>query len=102
MALEKPEIWVSLVAEACHAETYKTIVQAMFNDNIVTDARLMVLEEYTRDVCERYPNIAEDICCLYVQLLDQLTRRWYHTLPGIFQGLCQCIANVLMACLSCI
>ena len=100
---KKPENWNALVDEACSVDAYNAIVQAMFDDNIVTDARLMVLEVYTMDVCERYPNIAEAIQSLYTEIRDQLV----HSndcimVPGFVQGLCQCIANVLMACSSCI
>ena len=100
---KKPEDWNELVDKACSVDVFKAIVQAMFDDNIVTDARLMVLEVFTMDVCERYPNIAKEIRSLYIEIYDQLIDSDNrHMFPGFVQGLCQCIANVLTACSSCI
>jgi len=88
---EKPENWNNLVEKAKNLEAYKAIIEAMFDDNIVNDVRLMVFEEYTCDVCMRYPNIAADIQNMYILIRNKLTYRWYHSIPGILQGLFQCI-----------
>ena len=75
-----PSNWDVFVDKAPAIEAYTGIVQAMFNDNIVTDGRLVVLEVYTLDVCKKYPTIAQDIQTLYVHIYDQLNPRWYHSL----------------------
>jgi len=53
--------WMKCVELAKSPELYQKIVTTMFDDGIVNQGRLRVLEEYTMDVCERYPRIAPHI-----------------------------------------
>ena len=65
MSFVKPEFWDDLVSKSICVESYKGIVIAMFKDMVVNEARLFVLEEYTRSVGERYPDNAYDVWTEY-------------------------------------
>jgi len=85
----KPDSWQVCVATANSLEAYCNIVQSMFDDNVVTDERLFILDVYTKDVCEKYPAMAQDVRQHYHQIYHQLTHRWYHSIPNILIGVCQ-------------
>ena len=93
---KKPSNWDVLVDKANTIAAYKGIVQAMFNDNIVTYGRLVVLEVYTLDVCKKYPTIAQDIQSLYVHIYDQLNPRWYHSPTKCLRIFCRCIISLVI------
>ena len=46
------EKWSELVDKCRTLEAYKTIVNAMFSDGKFTKSRIIVLQQYTQDVCE--------------------------------------------------
>ncbi len=55
------------------------MVQALFEDGIVNQGRFLVLEEFTKDLCERYPHMATEIWSHFKNTRDTLSP---HLLPG--------------------
>jgi len=85
--------WFDLVGRSDSLPAYKTIVEVMFDDGVVTVERLRVLELYTTDVCEKFPHIADAIQTHYQKekrRLDTLYNR-RHLLR-----LCQTLEAILL------
>ena len=64
MYFVKPAYWEDLVNEMSTLELYKDICFAMFENEILSyehDERLHILELLCRDICEKYPEIANDV-----------------------------------------
>ena len=100
MRFEKPENWLALVSNANTVEAYKAIVHAMLNDNIVNDGRLLVLEVYTRDVCEKYPDIAEGVWSHFRWMWRRLNSCWYRPFPKTRDRVLMGAGLLLLECLS--
>jgi hypothetical protein len=66
------EWWDEFVASTLTAEAYDQVVRFMFEDGIVNRGRLLVLEVFTRDLCDRRPAIATEVWDRYKNMYDEL------------------------------
>ena len=61
--------WLDMVQYVISPEVYRKIVEHMFADNIFSHGRIVVLSNFTHDVCKRYPQHAGEILQIQNSLL---------------------------------
>ena len=59
--------WLDMVQYVNSPEVYRKIVEHMFEDNIFSHGRIVVLSNFTHDVCKRSPQHADEI--LQIQII---------------------------------
>jgi len=57
--------WTQYVELANSPAAYQNIIDSMFEDDLVNPGRLQVLEDYTEDVCQCYPQLTPYIWTRY-------------------------------------
>ena len=72
MSFDKPVGWPICVAKSNTIDAYQIIADAMFSDGIVNDGRFYVLELYTRDVGELYPDLARQVWTYFYDLIKKV------------------------------
>ena len=53
--------WNDACTVITSVNSYKQVVHVLFEDGIVNQGRLLVLEMFTKDLCERYPHMATEV-----------------------------------------
>lgn len=65
--------WDDAVHIVTSVHSYKWVVQALFEDGNVNWGRILVLKEFTKDVCEHHPNIAAEVWSHYKETSEALS-----------------------------
>ena len=64
--------WNDAFTVVTSVESYEQMVRTLFEDEIVNQGRLLVLEVFTRDLCDRCPDIASEVWDHYKKTRDEL------------------------------
>ena len=64
--------WDDAVNTVTSLQSYKQIVVTLFVDGIINWGRLVVLKEFTKDVCHHHPDIATEVCSHYNVICSSL------------------------------
>jgi len=61
----KQNWWDDALIAVASVESYRQVVQVLFEDGNVNWGRLLVLEMFTKDVCEHHPDLAREVWTYY-------------------------------------
>jgi hypothetical protein len=75
MYFQRPDFWPELVEKAHNMDIFRGISMAVFQDNIVTIHRLIVLEHYARDVAKKYPYMSKEVMTFFWKYITELEKR---------------------------
>ena len=58
LRIKSSPFWHLAIENTCTLDQYKEVISSMFRDGIVNSGRILVLEQFTRDLCKRWPREA--------------------------------------------